>query len=224
MKHELKKKIDELRAEVVGWPKDQRGSFAGGVSIGLLLAAVFAKDAGCEILKDNNFRELLGFLNRNCPPVKRRNEAAQKSKPARDQLYDDTKELVRRAIAGRLGISKDTYDTSWEAWEDANKHLLTAIAIANRKALDDAIADIQTLHSIVGGGDMDRETVKAEVKMCYEKFPIEIASIERFNELSERKGFKQKDLWIFLRSNTPLISGHDDDEMREIDARYKSAA
>lgn len=224
MKDQIKSQIGKLKQQVAEWPTEQKASFIGGISEGLCLAVLIAKEAGCNLAKEGSLVELADYLGgQKCPPVKRRNQAAQQPKPAKQQLFEDTKELVRRAIAGRLGISKKTHDTSWDAWDDVNQHLFTVIAIANRKALDDAIADLQILRSIAGSGEVDRESVKAEVEMCYEKFPIEIAAIERFNELSKRRNFQHQDIWAFLRSNTPVRLGHDDDELRELDARYQSA-
>jgi hypothetical protein len=221
MEIQVKNQIDELKTEIAAWPKDQKGSFVGGITEGLCLGVLIAKAVGCDIAKDDDFKELLNFLDRNCPPVKRRRKSAQKPQPARDQLVDDIKALLRRAIACRLRIPKDTFDTSLDVEDEVNKLFLTVVAIANRSALDDAIQDIRIMRSIAGGGVVDRETVKSEVEICHEKFPIEIAAIERFNELSKRNNFKLKDIWIYLRSNVGLDYGYEDDELREIDARYQ---
>jgi hypothetical protein len=222
MSENVKKQIDEIKAEIEEWPEEQKGSFVDGIATGLHLA-VIAKQAGCDILKDKDFAELASFLDRHWPAVKKRNKSAQKPKPARDQLAEDIKGLLRRAIACRLRIPKDTFDTSLETEEEINKWLLTVVAIANRSKLDDAIQDIRIMRSIAGGGAVDRESVKSEVETCHEKFPIEIAAVERFNELSKRSSFKVKDIWTYLRSNVGLNYGYEDDELRDIDVRYRDA-
>ena len=225
MSDQIKTLFDKLKAQVAEWPSDQKASFIGGISDGLRLAILIANEAGCNLARNSYLGDLVKFLgDQKCPPVKRRNEAAQKPKSSRDQLLDDMRELLRRTIAGRLRISKNTYDTSWDAWDEVNKCLLTVIAITNRRALDDTIADIQIIRSVAGGGPVDRETVKSEVEACEERFPMEIAAIEGFNELSKRRGIKHKDIWIYLTSKTQVILGHDDDELRDIDARYKRVA
>ena len=223
MPDKVKSQINNVKAEIAEWPKDQQGSFVGGITIGLHLAALFAKEAGCDIVKDKEFEELVNFLDRNCPPIKRRNQAAQKTKPARDQLAHDIEELLKRAIACRARIPKDLFDTSLDIEDIVHKCFLTVVAIANRSKLDDAIQDIRIMRSIPGGGVVDRESVKSEVEACCEEYPIEIAAIERFNEMTKRNNFNSKDIWIYLRSNVGLDYGYEDDELREIDARYQSA-
>lgn len=221
MTDELKNQINELKADIADCPKDQKGSFVMGVTQGLCLGVSLAKVAGYDTTKDKELAELLDFLCRDCPPMKTRNKATQKPKPARDQLADDIKELLRRAIAARLRIRKDTFDSSLDAEEVVNKYFLIVVAIANRSALDDAIQDIRIMRSIAGGGEVDRECVRAEVEFCYEKFRIEIAGMEHFNELSKRSNFEMKNIWIYLRANVPVSFGYDDDELRQIDARYQ---
>ena len=220
MSEKVKKQIDEIKAEIGEWPNDQKRSFVDGIATGLHLA-VIAKLDGCDIVNDKDIAEFTSCLDGNWPPVKRRNKSAQKLKSARDQLAEDIKDFLRRAIACRLRISKDAFDTSLDTEDEVNKLLLTVIAIANRSELDDAIHDIQIMRSITGGGLVDRESIKSEVETCYEKFPIEIAAIERFNELSKRSSFKVNDIWIYLRSNMGLDYGYEDDKLREIDARYQ---
>jgi len=223
MTDELNRQLDKLKAQVAEWPIEQKASHIGGIFDGLRLAILIAKESGCNLGKDNYLNELVNHLGgQKYPPVKRRNEATQNPKPARNQLGDDIKVLLRRAIASRLQISKETFDASLDADDTVNKCLLTVIAIANRSALDDAIQDIQIMRSIAGGGDVDRASVKSEVETCHEKFPIEIAAIKRFNEYSKRSNFKLKDIWSHLRSNVRLDSRYDDDELRAIDARYQS--
>ena len=221
MTEELKNQISELKAKVVDWPKDQKGSYVEGISEGLSLGLSFAKLAGYDAAKDDELIELLNFFIHDCPSAKKRSKAKLKSKPARDQLADDIKTLLWRAIAGRLRIPKDTFDTSLDVEDVVHKYFLIVVAIANRSALDDSIQDIRIMRAIAGGGPVDCESVKSEVEFCYENFRTEIAAIEQFNELSKRSNFKMKDIWIFLRANVPVNYGHDDDELREIDARYR---
>jgi hypothetical protein len=212
--------IQELKNEIAGWPKDQKASFMRGILDGLSIAVMCAEEVGCDIKENENFREFVDFLIPNAPPVKTRNPAAQHPKSERDQLFKDIKELLRRAIAGRLRIPKNTYDESLDAEEFVNNCLLTVIAIGNRDALDDTIMDLQIMRSITGEGTVDREAVKTEVESCHEKFRTEWGAITNFNELASKGIFKPKDIWAYLRSNVPVNYGYDDDELREIHTRY----
>src|ERR1035441_2180762 len=137
MSDNVNSQINKLKAEIAGWPRDQKGSYVGGICAGLSLAVLIAKEAGCDmsnIAKDKGLEEFMSFLDRNCSPVKRRQEAPQKPKPAREQLADDIKEFLHRSIACRLRIPKDTFDTSLDAEDVVNTLFLTVVAIANRSA------------------------------------------------------------------------------------------
>jgi len=222
MSDEIKIQCDKLKSEVSTWPRDQKASFIDGISDGLCLAVSIAKESGMNLATNPYLRDLVNWLNdEKRPPVRRRNKAVQKPKCARDQLVDDIKDLLRRAIASRLRIPKNTYDTSLDAWEDVNKYLSTVVAIGNRKALDDSINDLRIVRSITGGGLVDRESVKSEVETCYERFRTEVDAVTRFNEMLNGGIIKVNDVWIWLRSNVHVNSGYDDDELREIDARYQ---
>ena len=192
-----------------------------GMASGLYLAGLIAKEGSRNILNDKDLDDFTDFLIANMVPVKRRNETVKKPKSERDQLIDDFKEFLRRAIAGRLQIDKSTYDESLDAEDLVNQCLLTVIAIGNREALDDAIRDIQIMRSITGDGITDRKAVRSEVESCYEKFRLEVEGVTRFNELSKLSNFESKDIWEFLRTNVPVTSGHDDGELQKIDARYR---
>lgn len=220
MPDHIKNQIDELQNDIEASPKDQKASFMHGIAAGLGLVAFMAKEAGCDLSTNADFQEFVGYLVHHTPPLKKRTGAGQKPRPARDQLADDIRELLRLAIAGRLRIPKPTFDTSLEAEELVNRCLLTVVAIANRSALDDAIQDLRIMRSIAGGV-VDRETVKAEVESCYEKFRVEIAAVERFNEMTKRESFQPRDVWSYLRANVQVDYGYDDEgELDEIDARY----
>jgi hypothetical protein len=223
MSDEIKNKVTQLKGQIAEWPIEQRAIFMDGISEGLCIAVLIAEEAGVKLGKDPNFDDLSLYLCRQeCPPVKKRDKSVQEPKSARDQLAADIKRFLLRAIACRLRIPKDRFDTSLDVEDMIKKYFHIIVAIANRSALDDAIHDIQIMRSIAGGGLVDRESVKSEVETCHEKFGTEIASVERFNELTKRSNFKLKDVWIYLRSNEHLDLGYEDDELREIDARYQS--
>jgi hypothetical protein len=223
MTDEVKNQLDMLKAEIAEWPKDEKRSFVGGITEGLCLGVLIAKAAGYDIAKDKDLKQLFSFLDHNCPPLKRRKVGAPKPKPARDQLFEDIKELLRRAIAGHLRIPKDTFDTSLDAEDQVNKCLLTVVAIGNRNALNDAIQDIQIMRSIAGGV-VDRASVRSEVESCYERFRTEVDGVTEFKKLSKRGTIRPKDIWIYLRANVGLNCEYEDDDLREIDARYQTAA
>lgn len=222
MSDQIKILIEKLELEIYEWPLEHKSSFVDGLTEGLHIALLMANDAGCNLAKDERF---LGFCNHletiKYPPLKRRGKIATKT--PREQLFDDVRELVRRAIACRLKISKQKYDTLLEAWGAADAVLLIAMAIARHSALDDSIRDIQTFRTLSGYGETDREIIRVEVENCYEIHKVEIATIERLLELSARKNFNFSDIWIYLRSVTPLSSVYEDDDLQEIDVRYKAA-
>lgn len=213
--------IQNLKNEIAGWPREQKASFTRGIAEGLALGSLVAKEAAdCDIRTHEDFQEFASFLFQNSPPVKIRNTSTQRPKSERDLLFEDIKELLRRAIAGHLRIPKEAYDESLDAEELVNNCLLTVIAIGNRNALDDAIQDLQIMRSITGEGTVEREAVKTEVESCHEKFRTEWGAITNFNEMASKGIFQPKDIWSNLRANVPVNYGYDDDELREIDARY----
>lgn len=221
MNEKIDAEIVAMKAEIAEWPRDQRGSLVSGIVQGLALAALMAKEAGFNIANESNFVGLTTFLIQNMPSVKKRDPKSEAAAEPRDQMVDDIKQLLRKAIAARLRIPKPRFDTSLDANELVDKYFTIVVAIGNRTTLDDAIRDIRIVRSVVGGGRVDHETVRAEVELCYDQFKVEIAAVERFNELTKRSGFKPKEVWVFLRSNVWVDWGYDDDELHEIDARYR---
>ena len=116
MKDEVKECITGIKADLTGWPKEHRASFVNGIVQGLTLGILAAEQKRCNIAEIEAVEEFSTFIIQNTGPVKkRRNEASQMPKAARDQLVDDIKELLRRAIACRLKIPKDTFDKSLPA-------------------------------------------------------------------------------------------------------------
>lgn len=220
MATKLESQINKLKAEIEGWPKEQKGSFVGGICEGLLIGVLAAGTSGREIAENTAIKELMDFLGHHSWPVKRR-QSPQQPKPSRDQLCDDIKALLQRAISCHLRIPKEAFDTSLDVEDKVDSILTTVIAIANRKSLDDAIQDIQVVRSIMGGGVVHRETVKSEVESCHENFSKEIAAVEQFNDMSKRNAFKPKDIWISLRSILVVDYGYQDEALQEIDTRYQ---
>jgi hypothetical protein len=226
MNDNVKTTISDIKAEIAEWPKEHRASLMNGLLQGLALGITAAEQRGCNITEIKEIEEFCAFVDANTTRVKKRNEALQKPKTVRDQLVDDIKELLRRAIAGRLRISKPKFEESLDAEDLINRTLLIVIAIGNRSLLDDAIQDIRIVRSIIGGA-VDRETVKAEVESCNENFPTEVAAITRFNEMDIRlngigePAFKPKDIWSNLRANVRVNFGYDDEGLETIDSRYR---
>ena len=100
------------------------------------------------------------------PPAKKRSKTALLQKSPRDQLVKDVKQLLRRAIATRIRISKVDFDTYLDVEELVENYLRTAIAISSRTELNEAIEDIQKLRGIIGG-EKSRKAVLKEVEYCY---------------------------------------------------------
>jgi len=219
MSEKVDAEIAEIQSDVANWPKDQRAIFMRGLMSGLGLSASVAEEAGCKLSDNKSFVGFAEFLVLNAPPVKKRKVIGRNPKDSMEQLIDDIRELLRRAIATSLRIHKRTYDESLDVEDLVNKSLLTVIAIGNRDALDKAIQDIRIMRSITGG-EVDRETVKSEVEDCYERFRFEVAAITRLNELRKRGGFAPKDIWALLRSNVQVNNQYDED-LSEADARYR---
>lgn len=225
MSNEIKEKVGELKTEISEWPIDQKASFMAGISEGLCLALVIAEEAGVKLAKDANLYDLSKYLcEQKCPPVKKRAKSTRAPTCARGQLADDIKKLLLRSVACRLRIPKITFDTSLDVEDLVTKYFFIIVAIANRSKLDDAIQDIRIMRTIAGGGLIDRLSVRSEVETCYDEFNTEIASVERFNEMTKNGNFRAKDIWLYLRSVERLDSEYEDDELQEIDARYRNTA
>ena len=218
MTTKLEEHLEVLKTEIDQWPQEQKGSFVGGLGIGLMFAAVIAKEAGCDIIRNETFDAFRRFLDSNEAPVRKRTSG--KGILPKDWLARDVKELLRHAIAAHLRIPKDKYDTSLECVEEIDRYLIILTAIGNRTKLDDAINDVQVFRSLTGTGALEWDRIKEEVEACYEQFPTQIAAIECFNDLRKRPVMEAKAIWGALRSHLTLDFGYEDDELCDIDARY----
>jgi len=221
MNDQIQAQIQSVKSEMDDLPLIERAILARGVMCGLGLAGLLAQELGTPIGQTDDFQGLVQFAIKRMSPPRNRDPKLDEAHPLFDPFVEDFKELLRTSIADGLRITRERRQASISHQDLVNKYLTMVIAIANHKALDNAIRDIRILRSIIGGGYVDREVVKDEIELCHEKFPLEIAAVERFNEMSGRGSFTPKEIWNSIRCNMQIQSGSSDEVLWEIEARYR---
>jgi hypothetical protein len=131
----------------------------------------------------------------------------------KDELPENVKKLISRAIATKLRIRKDRLMTSVEAKAKVDRCLMIVTAIADNQTqkLDDVVSDLMQLY--LGRGEVvSRRLIQREVNKCNEDFNTEIAGIERMREMMRMKiDSKIKAIWEFLRSRVHVSSEYEED-------------
>ena len=130
-----------------------------------------------------------------------------------DELPENVKKLISRAIATKLKIRRDHLTTSLEAKTKVDRCLMIVTAIADNQTqqLDDVVNDLMKINS-TRGEVTSRRAIEGEVNECYEAFNTEIAGVGRMREMMRLKiDFKAKAIWEFLRSEVHIASEYEDD-------------
>ena len=131
----------------------------------------------------------------------------------KNELPENVKKLISRAIATKLKIRRDHLTTSLEAKAKVDRCLMivTAIADNHTQKLDDVVNDLMEIYS-ARSEVVSRGIIQREVNECDESFNTEIAGIERMREMMRTKiDCKTKAIWEFLRSRVQVGAEYEED-------------
>jgi hypothetical protein len=130
-----------------------------------------------------------------------------------DELPENVKKLISRAIATKLKIRRNDLIALPEIKAKVDRCLMMVIAIADNQThkLDDIANDLMGIYS-ARGDVVSRRAILREVDECYTNFNAEISGIEQMRKMSRMKiDSKTKAIWEFLRSNVPIGSEYEED-------------
>jgi hypothetical protein len=105
----------------------------------------------------------------------------------KDELFQNVRSLLRKAIASRLDIAKADYDGSLENQNAVNIFLTDVMSIAyNGTDMDAALEELCTLHYY--GEENEPEVinfVRKKIVFVQNKFGAEIAAFAKMHEMNQ---------------------------------------
>jgi hypothetical protein len=125
-----------------------------------------------------------------------------------DELMYNVKDLLRKAIATRIGMPQVEYDGSLDNKNAVNIFLTDVMSIAyNKGDMDAVLEELCTLHHY--GEEKNPEViafVRKQIHFAQTKLNFEIAAFSKFHEMSQA-GAAQEAIWAQIQSM--VIIGED---------------